>query len=68
MTIEGTLKVQFEIDGEVTAEDIKELNERFNVVVEQTSAELEDIIDLLDFKLDSVNPVTVEEKLYVIEP
>ena len=66
-TIEGTLKIQFDVDGEVSEEQLKDMNDRLKIIVEATSSEVEEIIDIVDLKLDSVNPVIIEENLTITE-
>lgn len=66
-TIEGTLKIQFGVQENVSPEVLKNLNERLKITVEAFSSEIEEIIDIEDLSLDSVDPLIIEDKLEIVE-
>lgn len=66
-TIEGTLKIQFGVQENVSPEVLKNLNERLKITVEAFSSEIEEIIDIEDLTLDSVDPLIIEDKLEIVE-
>ena len=66
-TIEGTLKIQFGVQENVSPEVLKNLNERLKITIEAFSSEIEEIIDIEDLTLDSVDPLIIEDKLEIVE-